>query len=111
MAQKPETVFRRRVQARLDTVPNSWFESIQQKTIGGTPDIIGCVNGYFVALEIKATTSCNPTPLQFLKLQRIANAGGVGLVVNPGNLDKTMLLLLEISRRQNGVETNLETTK
>ncbi len=93
MAAKPETVFRAKARKRLDMIPNSFWESIQQKTINGTPDILGCVNGFFVALELKATPNDEPTALQKLKLQRIVDANGVAFVLHPGNLEVTLELL------------------
>ncbi len=91
--QKPETKFRAKLRARLELVPNSFWESIQQKTIQGTPDIIGCVNGFFVALELKATPSASASALQLLKLKRICNAGGVGYLVHPENMENTLELI------------------
>jgi hypothetical protein len=93
VSQKPETVFRRKLQKKLDQLPKSWFESIQQKTISGTPDILGCVAGRFVALELKADEKSPISALQELKLERIREAGGVGLVVHPGNAEVAMKLL------------------
>lgn len=98
---KPETLFRRRVDERLKQIPNSWWESIQQKTIEGTPDKLGCVAGCFVALELKATARDEPTPLQRFKLKKIRLAGGIAAVVSPANLDEITLLLMELSMRRN----------
>lgn len=100
MSQKPETVFRQKFQARLKQIDQAWFESIQQKAIAGTPDIIGCVNGYFVALELKATSKDKPTKLQELKLSRIAEANGMAVVVNPDNADHVIDMLIHLSRRK-----------
>ena len=97
MPQKPETRFRMKVDKRLDELPNSWFESIQQKTIQGTPDKLGCVNGYFVALELKATATSYVSPLQLLKLDRIRAAGGYAALVHPDNLDEVMAKLFELA--------------
>lgn len=88
-----------KVRARLEAIPNSWWESIQQKTIQGTPDILGCINGFFVALELKATSLDKPTPLQALKIQRIVSSNGVAFVVNPDNLEATLEVLKEIAQR------------
>ena len=46
----------------------------------GIPDIIGCVNGQFLAIECKAGKG-KTTALQNRELQRIADAGGEALVV------------------------------
>ena len=51
----------------------------------GIPDIICCVNGYFLAIECKAGNN-KPTALQKMELQAITEAGGVALLVNEENL-------------------------
>lgn len=107
MAQKPETLFRRKVQAALDLLPNCWFESIQQQAIQGTPDILGCVNGYFVGLELKATPTGKPSALQALKLQRIVDANGVAFVLHPGNLEVTLETLRHLARGEDYVKPEL----
>lgn len=96
MSQKPETIFRQKFRAKLDTIPDSWFESIQQKTIQGTPDLVGCVSGFFVALELKARDVDHASPLQKLKLHKIAQAGGMGIVVSPGNADTVIEMLKQL---------------
>jgi hypothetical protein len=97
MPQKPETKFRAKFDKKLKLVPKSWFESIQQKAIQGTPDKLGCVNGYFVGLELKATPQGQPTKLQELKLSGIVAAGGVACVVHPGNADEVISLLIRLA--------------
>lgn len=48
----------------------------------GTPDILACVNGYFLAIEVKAPEG-KPTELQLVKVDQIRNAGGFAYVVYP----------------------------
>lgn len=98
MAQKPETIFRQRLRKRLNKIPRSWWESIQQLAISGTPDIIGCIGPYFVALEVKSGDGVS-SPLQTLKRERILNAGGVALVVDPSNFESTVSLLEELGKK------------
>ncbi len=87
MPQKPETKFRARITPLLKAIPCSWWESIQQKAIRGTPDILGCIKGQFVALEIKSVDG-RLTVLQRHKLTAIRNAGGIALEVNPKNWEE-----------------------
>lgn len=47
----------------------------------GVPDIICCVNGSFVALEVKRPGMGRLTELQALTIERIRDAGGVAEVV------------------------------
>lgn len=46
----------------------------------GTSDLIACINGRYVALEIKGKGD-TLKPLQAEKLNRVIQAGGVGMVV------------------------------
>ena len=48
----------------------------------GTPDIIACVNGHFVAVEVKAENG-KPSELQLYHLEQIALAGGYGAIIVP----------------------------
>ncbi len=86
---KPETKFRiNRVDPKLRLLQNTWFESIQQKAIRDTPDKIGCVNGCFVALEIKASEKATTRLGQVLKGEMIKKAGGYWFKVYPENWDE-----------------------
>ena len=51
----------------------------------GVPDIVGCVNGRFVAIECKAGLN-QPTALQEREMENIKNAGGVAVVINEGSV-------------------------
>ncbi len=46
---------------------------------GGVPDIIGCLDGKFFAIEVKAG-SRRPTALQQYNLNKIRQAGGEAIV-------------------------------
>lgn len=54
----------------------------------GVPDIVACLNGRFVGIEVKADLSKRgPTELQKKNLRLIDEAGGVALVIDAHNLD------------------------
>lgn len=90
MAQKPETVFRRKVVLLLKKCfPTIYITSIQQLAIVGTPDLLICLNGKYVALEIKSKEG-KPSLLQSYNLDLIKKAGGLGYVVYPSNLDSVV---------------------
>ena len=82
----PERRFRNKIMPELREIPNSWWESIQQIAIRGTPDILGCVNGSFVALELKAEGG-HPSKLQELKISKINKAGGYARIVYPDTFE------------------------
>lgn len=48
-------------------------------TLSGNPDIVCCLKGRFVAIEVKQPGK-NPTPLQALKMEKISAAGGIAFV-------------------------------
>jgi Holliday junction resolvase len=58
----------------------------------GTPDILACLNGRFIAIEAKAGKN-KPTDLQTLNLKRIDEAGGLALVINEENLNQLEFIL------------------
>lgn len=60
----------------------------------GVPDIICCINGYFVAIECKAGKG-KTTALQDRELAAIVGAGGEALVINEARV-ATLHITLEI---------------
>lgn len=46
----------------------------------GTPDILACINGRFVAIEVKKPIGGVVSSLQQLKIKQVINAGGVAFV-------------------------------
>lgn len=46
----------------------------------GTPDILACINGRFIGIEVKKPKGGVVSDLQKLKLRQIENAGGVGII-------------------------------
>ena len=51
-------------------------------TKAGIPDILACINGYFVAIEVKASNG-RPSELQLYNLREIDKAGGFGFLLYP----------------------------
>lgn len=97
-----ENTLRKRVMRRLQEVEGSWWESIQQAAIRGTPDVLGVVRGRFVALEFKSSEGAL-TALQRHKLLAIRAAGGGVYLVNPENEDVVVEELWKKSRSRSGV--------
>jgi hypothetical protein len=48
-----ESVYQRKLIKKLKAIPNSYFFVKEAANIRGIADIIGCINGTFVALEVK----------------------------------------------------------
>lgn len=82
----------------LASIPNIWCEKIQQVGKRGTPDILACVNGKFVAIELKKDDKSLPDKLQQHKLKKIVKAGGVSFVACPEN-SETVIGMIAIMAR------------
>ena len=52
----------------------------------GTPDILACVNGHFVGIEVKAENG-KPSELQLYHIEQIQRAGGIGYILYPKGFD------------------------
>lgn len=59
----------------------------------GIPDIIGCHNGKFFAIECKAGDN-KPTALQEREIGTIMGCGGLALVVNETNVNRLQATLI-----------------
>lgn len=98
--QKDETKFGKRVNQFLDTLPKCKYFVIQQLSKCGDPDRIICLNGYFIALELKKSEKGireKRFQLQAYILSQVTHAGGFGLVAYPENWMATKEALLKIS--------------
>lgn len=78
-----EKDFQRFVLKKLRELPASWWVKINDRVTVGLPDIIGCVAGVFVAIELK--TKSKVTAIQAYTLRRIDAANGEAYVVRPDN--------------------------
>lgn len=65
----------------------------------GVPDIVGCLNGVFFAVECKANGG-RPTALQLREIDRINVAGGFAVVVDEGNVSLLESLSKLLGERQ-----------
>lgn len=66
----------------LKTLPRCFFWKEHGGIYGtsGIPDIIVCIDGRFIALEVK-TQKSKTTPLQNAAIRKIHNSGGFAFVV------------------------------
>lgn len=82
MPKQPETLFKEKVLKDLKEIKNSWFFKVQSLSQSGLPDIIGLINGHFVAIELKTETG-TLAKLQKHYLDKILKCGGVTAVATP----------------------------
>ena len=92
---KKETLFKEKVQDDLRKIPNCWFVKVQQVSVRGTPDILACVNGVFVAIELKTETG-KLEELQEYNLRKIQDARGIAFVIIPGTWRYHLEVLLAL---------------
>ncbi len=74
-------------------------------TRAGIPDILACVNGRFVAIEVKAEDG-RPSPLQLYNIDEIRKCGGVAVIVKPSQFDELKELLIKIKENRSHVDYN-----
>lgn len=92
----PETKFQIKVLKALRALPHSWWCKISQKSISGTPDILGCYHGVFIGLELKKDSKSHPSPLQIFELDRISKAKGRSYLAHPENWENVLEDIKEI---------------
>ena len=94
-----EKIFENRIRAFLKTLPNEWHFKHWGGGYAkaGIPDLIGCINGRFVAIEVKASNG-KVSPLQVRNINRITSAGGYGIVAYPESFDELKEELIKISK-------------
>lgn len=95
---QPETKFKVRALGELREIKGTWWVKVQQVSISGTPDIIGCVGTRFVAIELKRNESEVPNPLQEWNLQKIANCGAIALSASPESWPEVYGFLRTLAR-------------
>lgn len=64
----------------------------------GVPDILACVNGYFVAIEVKAQNG-RPSELQIHNRDAIRYSGGIAIIVYPDQWEDFKLLIDDLLER------------
>jgi Holliday junction resolvase len=102
MASTPERKVKDKVIAQLVALKAYYFYPVTGGYgSSGVPDIVGCVDGIFFGIECKAGKN-KPTTLQMSNLRRIRETGGVALIINEANVDKTAAFILnKISNLEN----------
>lgn len=98
MGKGPETKFKEQVFRTLNGFDKIWYEKIQQTSKRGTPDVVGCLDSMFFALELKKSANESPSGAQRLKILRIKAAGGFAELAYPENWEEITEKLYEQSR-------------
>lgn len=74
---------------------NYWFFKVHGSIFqpSGIPDILACINGKFVAIEVKRSKGGIVSPLQKAQIQKIKENGGIAGVAN--SMDEFLEILKE----------------
>lgn len=83
----PEKRFENKIKAYIKN-KGGWFVKFfaNRNTKKGIPDILACINGYFIAIEVKDDHG-SPTELQMYNCNKIREAGGLAYVVYPSGFE------------------------
>lgn len=93
---KLETKFQNRVLKDLKSLPNTWVLKTQERARRGIPDILSCVAGHFVAIELKASQEAIVSPLQRYEISNIEHSGGYAYIAFPENWDTVLKEIKQI---------------
>ena len=84
-----EKTFENKIKKFLEE-EGAWFIKYwagSQFTKSGIPDILACVNGYFVGIEVKGPNG-KPSELQLYNINKIRKAGGFAMVLYPSAFER-----------------------
>lgn len=70
----------------------------------GVPDILACVNGFFVGIEVKAMTG-HPSDLQVWNRDEIRKSGGISIIVYPDQWEDFQLLIQDLINHPKHIDT------
>lgn len=106
MSQGPETRLKLRFQAALRGIAGILMTKIQQVSVRDTADILLCVRGKYIAVELKSSHGkLSPGQKHFLNC--VEAAGGVALVCYPDNLDE----VVEFIKKRGGSMAPIQVTR
>lgn len=85
---------------------NCWYVKYfaNRMTKVGVPDILACVNGFFVGIEVKASNG-HPSDLQIYNRDKIRESNGISIIVYPEQWEDFQLLIQDLIKYPNHIET------
>lgn len=99
-----EKNFENKIKSYLES-KNSWFVKFfaNSFTKVGIPDILACVNGYFVGIEVKASNG-RPSELQIWNREKIRQAGGISIILYPSQFEEFKILINDLIERPESLD-------
>lgn len=104
-----ETPFKEKVE-KLINAYNAWYIKYwagAKYTKEGIPDILACINGLFFGIELKGDGG-RPKLLQLVKLRKIREAKGIGVLLYPKDLSDFEALIRGHFEGQQWYEKNIK---
>lgn len=94
----PEKTFENKVKTFIKA-QDCWFVKFfaNKMTKEGIPDVLSCINGYFVAVEIKAQNG-KPSDLQIYHCEEIRKAGGFAFILYPSGFNDFKKFVEDLKR-------------
>lgn len=95
-----EKHFEKKIKAYLQN-EDAWFVKFfaNSFTKKGIPDVLACVDGYFIGIEVKAENG-HPTELQIYHSEQIRKAGGFAFILYPTGFDKFKEFIENLKKEQ-----------
>lgn len=95
-----EKTFENKVKKFLDE-QGAWYVKFfaNSYTKVGVPDILACVNGYFVGIEVKAQNG-KPSELQLHNIRKIRQAGGFAIVLYPSAFNEFKQFIIDLKHER-----------
>lgn len=92
-----EKTFENKVKKFLDS-QGAWYVKFfaNSYTKSGIPDILACVNSYFVGVEVKAQNG-KPSELQLYNVRKIREAGGFAVILYPSAFDEFKKFIIDLN--------------
>lgn len=83
-----------------------WFVKFfaNRMTRKGIPDVLACVNGFFVGIELKSTAG-KPTDLQIYNRNKIRRCGGISIVLYPEQFEDFKLMIEDLKTYPQHIDT------
>lgn len=83
-----------------DEIQKAWGFKFHAGTYtqSGIPDLIYCINGRFVAIEVKKEKG-KPTELQKRKIKKIIQDGGVAVIIKPSQFEDLKKLIMAVEKK------------
>jgi Holliday junction resolvase len=90
-----EKTVQKKLLKKLRELPQTYAFTKEAKSIRGIPDVIACVNGKFIAIEVKrsekeASKNTDRIVLQKHNINKINKCGGYGFICYPENMEEIL---------------------